>query len=395
MRPISYAALIAILAGCTNETQVTQPLGAVVQQASSTRYEIALLATLGGGTSRGHGINNHGWVAGFSDSANGTRHAALWRDSSITDLGTLGGLNSDVQWPGLNNGGMIVGISQTAIVDTLGESWSCAAFIPDTDKTCLGFVWEAGVMTALPTLGGDNGFATSVNSRGQVVGWAETRVDDPTCNDVQVLQFRAVLWEPRHGLTRELPPYPDDSTSAATAINEKGVAVGISGDCDVAVGRLSAIHAVRWENGTVTKLDVLAGEGWHTPMAINQTGDVVGFSNAAGGSADAPIFQAVLWPRTGGIVPLSTIPGDAFSQAFGINIKGQVVGRSCGATGCRAVLWENGVRTELHDLLVPGYPNVLTSAQDINDAGRITGRVVEASTGRTLTFVATPVPDRP
>ena len=61
------------------------------------------------------------------------------------------------------------------------------------------------------------------------------------------------------------------------------------------------------------------------------------------------------------------------------------------------VLNEHQVQVELGILnsIAPVYPNVLTAAQDINDAGQITGRVVEASTGRTLTFVATPVPDRP
>ena len=39
-----------------------------------------------------------------------------------------------------------------------------------------------GVMTGLPTLGGDNGFATGVNDRGQIVGWAEDNTHDPTCD---------------------------------------------------------------------------------------------------------------------------------------------------------------------------------------------------------------------
>ena len=99
-------------------------------------------------------------------------------------------------------------------------------------------------MQALPTLGGINGYAAGVNDRGQVVGWAETPVHDPTCSAPQVLQFRAVLWEPRRHRKRELRPFPGDSTSAATAINNRGQAVGISGECDVAVGRFSARRAV-------------------------------------------------------------------------------------------------------------------------------------------------------
>jgi hypothetical protein len=35
------------------------------------------------------------------------------------------------------------------------------------------------------------------------------------------------------------------------------------------------------------------------------------------------------------------------------------------------------------------------SAQDINDAGQITGRVLDAATGEVLAFVANPVTDVP
>ncbi|HET9515535.1 MAG TPA: hypothetical protein VFO95_16505 [Gemmatimonadales bacterium] len=53
-----------------------------------------------------------------------------------------------------------------------------------------------------------------------------------------------MLWEPRKGTRRPLQPLPGHSASAATAINERGEAVGISGECDQAVGRKSAIDAV-------------------------------------------------------------------------------------------------------------------------------------------------------
>jgi probable HAF family extracellular repeat protein len=398
MRHISCAILIAAVCGCSNETEITQPLGVLAQLAREPRYEVVKLsASLGGTVSVGIGINNLGWVAGFSNEAgDATRHAALWRDGVILDLGTLGGPNSNVQWPGLNNGGMIVGISETATIDPLGEEWSCSAFFPTvTGHTCVGFVWENGVMTPLPTLGGNNGFATGVNNRGQVVGWAETSVHDPTCNAPQVLQFLAVMWEPKKGTMQELAPLPGNSTSAATAINGRGQAVGISGDCDVAVGRFSARHAVLWEAGAVTDIGNLGGVSWHTPMAINERGDIVGFSNPPGDDDGSFIAHAFLWTREQGIQDLSLFPGDDFSQAFSINTRGQVVGRSCGPSGCRAVLWQDGVRLDLNQLVGPNFADKLLSARDINEAGQITGNVLETSTGKTLVFVATPIADRP
>ena len=41
---------------------------------------------------------------------------------------------------------------------------------------------------------------------------------------------------------------------AATAINDKGQVVGISGACGVAVGDVSAAHAVIWENEVPTRI---------------------------------------------------------------------------------------------------------------------------------------------
>jgi probable HAF family extracellular repeat protein len=289
---------------------------------------------------------------------------------------------------------MVVGIAETAETDSLNEAWSCSAFFPSaTGNVCRGFVWEGGVMTALPTLGGTHGYAASVNNQGQIVGWAETPVHDPTCESpTQVLQFRAVLWEPKQNRQTELPPFPGDSTSAATAINERGQVVGISGECDIAVGRFSARHAVLWEDGKVTDLTNLGGTTWHTPTAINNLGDIVGFSNPAvpGDLAGEFLVRAFLWTRGGGMQSLGRLPGDSTSQARGINSRRQVVGVSTSFEGIsRAFLWDGTMRN-LNELVEPGFADSLVAAQDINEAGHITGTLVELSTGKTLPFVAVP-----
>ena len=388
MRYTSFTLVVAAWA-CSPDAPLTAPppaLDAPGSRVAAATYTVVALPTLGG-TSRGNSIDNRGSPAGYSTPlGTTTRHAALWVGGLLTDLGTLGGPNSSVAWQGQNNRGTIVGISETGALDPLGEAWSCSAFFPTvTYKTCRGLVWENGSMTALGTLGGNNSYAASSNSRGQAVGWAETPVHDPTCNAPQVLQFRAVMWDTRKHSTTELPPVRGDSTSAATAINDAGQVVGISGACDVAVGNLSATHAVMWEKGSVTDLGNLGGAKWHTPTAINPAGDVVGFSDLPG---DA-VMHAFLWTKRDGMRDLGTLPGDAISQANGINARGQVVGISCGAV-CRAFFWEKGVMYDLNTLMAPGFADFLSSAQAINDAGNITGRVVEAATGRRLAFVASP-----
>ena len=79
---------------------------------------------------------------------------------------------------------------------------------------------------------------------------------------------------------QELPPLPGDSTSTANAINDLGQVVGISGACGVAIGDVSAAHAVLWENGVPIDLGNLGGHTWNTPAAINNHGTVVGFGPA-------------------------------------------------------------------------------------------------------------------
>ena len=392
MRWISYVLALTAVGGCDTQAPVAPPTAALSRRTPSTQYEVAKITSTLGGRARGTSVNNRGWIAGFSNLAdNKSRHAVLWRSGALTDLHTLGGANSNVQWPGQNERAMIVGISETAELNPLGESWSCSAFFPsETLHNCLGFVWESGVMRALPTLGGYNGFATGVSDHGWIVGWAETPVHDPTCVSPQVLQFRAVVWDAATLTPRELPPLKGDSTSAATAINERGQVVGISGRCDVAVGEFSAQHAVVWNHGIPTNIGSLGGVAWNTPMAINDEGDVVGFSDLSGDDDGTANFRAFLWTGKSGMTNLGTLPGDQISEAFAINARRQVVGVSCGEVACRPFLWQNGVMADLDSLLVAGFADSLLSARDINDEGTITGDLFDKSTGKKIPFVATP-----
>jgi probable HAF family extracellular repeat protein len=325
----------------------------------------------------GNGINNLGWASGVLVTAAGMTHAALWSPGNVIDLGTLGGMNSGVEWPVKNNHGLVVGISQTTTPDPNGETFSCGAFISTDGHTCLPFLWRNGAISALLLLGGNNGFATGLNNAGAAVGWAETAVHDPTCVAPQVLQFLALQWGPASGEKHVLPPYAGDSTSAATAINDAGEAVGISGDCDVAVGAFSARHSLLWVNYRPLRLPTLGGAGWNTPMAINDLGAVVGFSDLPGDVSDGvltPNFQSFLWTRAGGIVNLGMFPGDILSEATGINDFGQIVGTSFEADGsARVYLWQNGALYDLNTLVQPNAPLYLLASGDINDRGEITG----------------------
>src|SRR5438876_3146674 len=381
--------------------------GAALAQAPATaktkkvQYNVSNLPSLGGTSSGGNSINDQSWVAGYSRLPNRNRHAALWRNSSLTDLFTLGGPNSSVTWNVKNTQGIIVGISQTADPEPLGESWSSAAFYSSPNNVGyinLGFVWQNNQMRGLPNFpGGNNGFATGANNLGQVVGWAENGVHDPTCCCTQVLQFRPAVWTlGSPDQIHDLPLIPGDTSGAATAINDNGQIVGISGICDQAVGRHTAKHAVLWENGGVTDLGTFPAAWWNTPTAINQHGDIVGF---AGDPAfvEGDVLHAFMWTREDGLRPLKPLkvrtPQHVDSEAYGINERRQVVGVSCDAqqTDCRAVIWDNGAYpTDLNDL--KGNSSAfLALAKDINDKGEITGRAVDPITGVLTAYLAVPV----
>ncbi|MGA2741530.1 MAG: DUF3466 family protein [Bryobacteraceae bacterium] len=363
--------------------------------AAQDTYRIVTFGTLGGTASAANSINNRGWATGAANlPGNTTEHATVWIHGKQIDLGTLGGPNSSVAWSSVkNNYGLISGISDTSIVDPLGEVWSCAAgFFPSSSgHTCQGFAWRDGVMRALPTLGGNNGFAAGDNSLGQIAGWAETTTHDPTCVPPQVLQFLPVVYGPGQDQIRQLPPLSGDPDGAAVAINDLGQVVGISGTCGTAVGGSTAAHAVLWENGTPTNIGNLGGVAWNTPTAINNHGVIVGFSDLPGDSAASPNYHAFIWTKSGGIVDLGTLPGDSFSIAWGINEQGQVAGQSINASGSsRAFLWQNGVMTDLNTLVAAG-PLSLVYANDINDAGEIVGGASNSATGDSPAFLAVPI----
>ncbi|HKZ74645.1 MAG TPA: hypothetical protein VJ011_11305 [Steroidobacteraceae bacterium] len=361
-------------------------------------YRVLNLSSLGGTVSSANSINDDGLVAGFSNLAgDNNRHAMLWLYGFPFELGTLGGPNSNVPWPQKNTIGLIAGIAQTATPEPNQETWSCRSFFATPTRsgfTCLGVVWENGRIRELPTLGGNNGFATGTNNQRQIVGWAENTVQDPTCVRPQVLQFRAVLWGPGENQKQELPPLPLHSVSAATAINDKGQVVGISGICNTAVGSASARSAVLWENGKPQDIGNLGGIAWNTPMAINQRGDIVGFSNIS--ADDGNNFNAHAFVKLQGrpIQDLGVLEGDSLSQGLGINEKRQVVGLSCtaGFGSCRAFVWQNGVMIDLNEHRQPGYTDHLYTANDINERGEIAGQAVTPGTENYSAFWAVPVP---
>jgi probable HAF family extracellular repeat protein len=391
MRPLSQFMLAATTCIAIGYTAAAAP--------EMPKYHVTLLSdpnTTSTADAFGTSIDDLGIVAGGYTRTDGAIHASLWVFGQQVDLGTLGAatLNSLVQWPVKNIRGLVSGISLIDELDPNKEGWSCSAFIPNANfNICLGFVWDPVTrkMRPLPTLGGTNGFATGTNNLGQTVGWAENTVHDPTCVLPQVLQFKPVVWGPARDEIRALPLIDTDGSGAATALNDRGQIIGISGDCYKAVGAMSARHAVLWEDGVPTEIPNPYGDAapyWNTPMMINQHGEVVGFAGVPNDPA-GDYTLAFRWSKKEGWEWVPLLPGEVSGTASSINNRGVIVGYSNDAKGnVHPWVRKDGVTWNLNDLVEPGsgLTGPILLAFDINDRGEISGTTL---TGQA--FVASPV----
>jgi probable HAF family extracellular repeat protein len=80
---------------------------------------------------------------------------------------------------------------------------------------------------------------------------------------------------------------------------------------------------------------------------------------------------------------LGTLSGIAFCEALGVNEEGQIVGVSyaAGFTNPHAFIYEAGKMTDLNTLIPGDSGLTLQFAQDINDLGVIVGQAVGQGSG--------------
>ena len=344
---------------------------------AQTVYSVTDLGTFGGTLGCAMSLNQKGWAEVMETTPAGNMNAGLWVDGLKIDFGTFGGPNSSENWGGINDRGDVVGFAETSTPAPNGEDFCFFG----TKLICRPFHWAGGKMTQLPTLGGNNGWANTVNNRGQVVGAAENTTPDPSCSPFQ--SVRPVVWE--KGLARDLSTLPGDPDGTANGINNLGQAVGGSGSWCSGLN-----NALLWDHGTITHLPSLGGALNNEALAINNHGQIVGHSGVSGDTT----VDAVLW-ENGTAKDLGVLPNDFGSFATGLNHKGQVVGTSYDASfNFHAFLWENGAMTELSTLF-PASSNLYpTMANEINSRGQISGMATVTSgkhIGEIHAFLATPV----
>ncbi len=350
------------------------------------RYTVKDLGTLQGGTfSQTFYVNNGGLAGGQSTVSDGLQHGVLWLKGLTTpiDIGPKG-VNSGVF--GVNERGEAEVQAESAATDPNNENF-CGY---GTDRKCLPFRWQNGVMTPLPLLGGNNGTVGQINNRGEIAGWAENATIDPDCAPPQKLDFEVVVWGPKPGDLRRLRPVAGDTVSLALWINDSGQAVGTSGTC-ANTGLLPfghGAHPVLWDRDG-SPLDIgrtnPTQEFGGIALSINNTGQVVGAATMPDGS-----LVAFVWSGQKGMRKLLPLQGDVSSGAVSINDRGDAVGQSFDSNGFpNPVIWRNGADPKNLNDLAPGSPLFLLWPTAINARGEISGFGVTAA-GELHGFLGTP-----
>ena len=357
------------------------------------RYSISDLGILGNAPGQPISITDNRLIAGINVIKSGPAHAVVWSGGNVmTDLGSAG-LNSIAI--GINETGMVVGQTETAVKDPGGEDFcgTQALGLPATGATCAAFAAQYGAMRALRTLGGANAEAYSVNARGQISGAAENRTVDPACPAPQKYQFKPVLWQGDE--VQELPTIGGDLNGFANGLNDNGDIVGASGSCvafnpDTGL-HMQPLHALLWQAGRMTDLGNLGGAGLvmgHFAHTINNNDEVTGWSDVAGDRA----VHAFRWTKIGGMEDLGTLDGDGHSVGIGINDGGVITGISISPdfSALRAFVWRGGLMMDLNQLIPATSALYLLTACSVNARGEIIGFAVEAK-GNTHASLAAPV----
>jgi uncharacterized repeat protein (TIGR01451 family) len=248
-----------LIVGCANTVPVTWDFN---------RIATPIAGTPDGATGCARATNNLGHIAGFTK-VNGDKHATLWRDGVMLNLGALPGHEYSMAY-GINELGQIVGTSR----DTDGSN----------GNEQHPFLWDNGVMTDLGTLSGTWGIAYDINNAGHIVGTAPG----------------PFLY--RDNVMFDLKPVAR-LLSSANAINENGQIAGSSYVLTPAPNQLDMTVALTAPTGpidsgteynyeiTVTNRSSVDGEGVRLENSLSSPLQVISVSSDQGScSSTAPVI---------------------------------------------------------------------------------------------------------
>ncbi|MEH2328832.1 DUF3466 family protein [Nostoc sp.] len=316
--------------------------------------------------------------------------------------------------------------SLTDLGNLTGEAYSYATDINNSGEVAINsldssFFYSNGSLKKISPLPGDNVLAvTGINNLGQVVGNSIGKTDsdnnvfiysDGTTQNTGLKGIPYAINDSGEvvggttggGIFPKLAfPYGaaflyknGTTTIINSNLNENYVAYGINNLSQVVGIFGSSGRAFLSDNGIITNLGTLPGDGYSQANDINDSGQVVGSSGLTGVNDT----RAFLYSSSTGLQDLGRLrPTDLFSTGLGINNLGQIVGFSgtsnnffaADGNGLRAFLYSDNTLYDLNDLIAPGSEAgfTLTAASAINNNGQIVGR--GAVNGELHAFLLTP-----
>jgi probable HAF family extracellular repeat protein len=319
-------------------------LAAPLLASADPRYAVTVVAGAG---SQANDLNNAGQVVGWLQ-AGDAYHGFVWGNGLLTDIGTLGGRDSNAV--AINDLGQVVGNSS---IDASGAS--------------NGFLYSGGSMSALG--GGTYMQAYGINNRSAIVGSMFVTMPDDVYRHGYMLSG---------GTLTDLGTLPYGDGSVGIAINSHGDIVGAAA---------SAIHGAPnypedpfiWHEGVMTGLGNLGGP-WGAAVSINEAGQVVGYL----GLDSLPGNPGELYPTTaflyanGRMEVIGGLAPDQVSRALDVNNLGQVIGIAGLNADSHAFLYENGQMIDLNTLIDPASGWTISGAAAINDLQQIAANACRA-----------------
>jgi probable HAF family extracellular repeat protein len=277
-----------------------------------------------------------------------------------------------VQHP--DNLGMAMGLNNygwTLNMEQLLDHFTLSTLYPPVQGTVRISIGDLNL--ELGTLGGKNSSINwnGINDPGQAVGMSETSVPDPNGEDVCLfgthLTCSPFLWQ--NGTMFALPTVGGNN-GQASAINDSGQVAGYAENgiadstCPQGVENFMVDLPVLWDKGKAQALPTIGSDPDGVAFGINNRGQAVGYS----GTCTAANY-AVVWEN--GIATQLTDLGDPGGIAFAINSHNQIVGQAVNSNGTAlAALWQNNTVAALGGLL-PG--DVSSFATSINNRGQAVG----------------------
>jgi uncharacterized repeat protein (TIGR01451 family) len=314
--------------------------------AAADAYTVVDLGTLGGVGSGASAVNEAGQVAGTSNTSWGEPHGFRWTGGIMTGIHSMGGWGAEGF--DISDDGWVVGSAGT------------------TSGYAEAMYWFGADPHPVGTLGDRWSQAFAINNDHQIVGRS------PSGDGI----IEAFSWSA--GEITGLGGLVPGDYSEAWDINDAGVIVGESGAAD------GSVHAFRYADGAMTDLGTPSPNfesSW--ARGINEAGTIVGGTYVADGGTYPFVLTDGQWD----------VVTEVLGYADAVNASGQVVGTFFTPAGESAFIYEDGVLTDLNQLLPVGSGWQLGAAIDINDAGQIVGQGMHDGEGRG--FLLTPTTSPP